>query len=146
MVYMKIHVDGGCRGNGQPGLIGAAAAAFKNEYSEFHGETKKALPSSPTPTNQRAEITSVILVNCMTKWVYKWSNNGWTNSEGSEVANRDLIEEALNRDNLLKEKGDVYNSPRFRPEQTLRIIREKLGMPQPSCFIHSGSDCQVLMT
>lgn len=45
----------------------------------------------------------------MTKWVYKWSNNGWTNSEGSEVANRDLIEEALNRDNLLKEKGDVYN-------------------------------------
>jgi hypothetical protein len=45
----------------------------------------------------------------MTKWVYKWSNNGWTNSEGSEVANRDLIEEALNLDNLLKEKGDVYN-------------------------------------
>ncbi|KAL4813558.1 ribonuclease H1 [Aspergillus spinulosporus] len=137
MVYIiKIYVDGGCRGNGQPGSIGAAAAAFKDEYGEFHGEIKKALPSSPTPTNQRAEITSVILglekalerydqlhsnpwldvtiysdsryaVKCMNEWVYKWSNNGWTTSAGREVANRDLIEEASNLDDLLKEKGDV---------------------------------------
>lgn len=137
MVYIiKIHVDGGCRGNGQPGSIGAAAAAFKNEHGHYNTETKQALPSFPTPTNQRAELTSVILglekaleryhqlnsnpwldvtiycdskyaVNCLTKWVHKWSNNGWKNSEGNEVANRDLIEEAMDLEERLKEEGDV---------------------------------------
>ncbi|KAL2809376.1 ribonuclease H-like domain-containing protein [Aspergillus granulosus] len=136
MVYtIEIYVDGGCRGNGQPGSIGAAAAAIKNRHGKYHGWSK-ALPSSPTPTNQRAEITSIILglekalerydelyldprlavtiysdsryaVNCMNKWVYKWTRNGWTNSEGNEVANRDLIEEASDLDDQLNEKGDV---------------------------------------
>ena len=62
MVYIiKIHVDGGCRANGQPGSIGAAAAAFKDASGRFHGETTEDLPSYTAPTNQRAEITSVIL-------------------------------------------------------------------------------------
>ncbi|KAL3470239.1 ribonuclease H1 [Aspergillus californicus] len=138
MVYIiKIHVDGGCRANGQPDSIAGAAAAFKNESGKYHGETKEALPSSPRPTNQQAEIISIILglekalerydqltsnpwldvtiysdsryaVDCMTKWVYKWSNNGWTNSEGNKVANRDLIMEAVDLDDRLKEKGDVH--------------------------------------
>ncbi|KAL5337426.1 ribonuclease H-like domain-containing protein [Aspergillus crustosus] len=90
MVYIiKIHVDGGCRANGQPGLIAGAAAAFKNKYDiMIYSDSRYA-------------------VNCITKWVYKWSNNGWMNSEGNEVANQDLIVEAVDLDDRLKKKGDV---------------------------------------
>ncbi|OJI87201.1 hypothetical protein ASPTUDRAFT_64500 [Aspergillus tubingensis CBS 134.48] len=137
MVYfMKIHVDGGCRANGQPGSIGAAAAAFKGTSGKFYGETTEDLLSYTAPTNQRAEITSVILglkmalkrseqlssgprldvtiysdstyaVNCMEKWIYKWIRNGWINRKGNEVANRDLLEKAVVLDSRLKQKGDV---------------------------------------
>jgi ribonuclease HI len=60
MVYkMEIKVDGGCRGNGQEGSIGAAAAVFEYRYStRTH---TRALPRYPPPTNQRAEITAIIL-------------------------------------------------------------------------------------
>ncbi|KAL5335552.1 hypothetical protein BJX70DRAFT_374822 [Aspergillus crustosus] len=52
MVYIiKIHVDGGCRANSQPGLIAGAAAAFKNENSKYYGEIKEALPLSPRLMN-----------------------------------------------------------------------------------------------
>jgi len=136
MVYiMEIYVDGACRGNGQPGSIGAAAAVFKLR-SGGHEAWTKILPRYPPPTSQRAEITAVILaleqaleklaelqtnpfldvkiysdsryaVGCMTNWVYKWSENGWINAAGNEVANRDLIEEASDLDDRLKQEGDV---------------------------------------
>jgi ribonuclease HI len=43
----------------------------------------------------------------MTEWIYKWTNNGWINAAGNEVANRDLIEEASDLDDRLKKEGDV---------------------------------------
>lgn len=157
MVYtIEIYVDGGCRGNGQPGSIGAAAAAIKNKYGKYHGWTK-ALPSSSAPTNQRAEITSIILglekalerydqlnskpqlavtiysdsryaVNCMKEWVYKWSKKGWTNSTGNEVANRDLIEEASDLDDLLKERADVHYKwiPREENQYADKLCNDRL--------------------
>lgn len=136
MVYtMEIYVDGGCRGNGQPGSIGAAAAVFKLRSGKHQAWTKS-LPQYPPPTNQRAEITAIILaleqaleklaelrtnpwldvkiysdsryaIGCMTDWVYKWSRNGWINAAGNEVANRDLIQEASDLDDRLKEEGTV---------------------------------------
>ena len=135
MVYiMKIHVDGGCRGNGQPGSI-AAAAAMKTKYGTYYYNQTKALPSYPWPTNQRAEIAAIILcleqalerygqvrstprlkatiysdsiyaVNCMNKWVYKWANNRWKNT-GNEVVNRDLIEGSPDLVDLLRGKGKM---------------------------------------
>lgn len=104
MVYtMKIYVDGGCRGNGQPGAIGAAAAVFQFKWGKQRAWTR-VLPRHPRPTNQRAEITAIILalelaleryrnldsypwidvkiysdskyaVNCMNVWMDKWSNS-----------------------------------------------------------------------
>lgn len=88
------------------------------------------------PTSQRAEITAIILalewalerydglggsprlavtirsdsryaVECMTNWVYNWVRNGWTNSRGFEVANRDLIERASDLDDRVAELGSV---------------------------------------
>jgi ribonuclease HI len=136
MVYMmKIYVDGGCRGNGQPGAIGAAAAVVKLRGGRTRTWTRE-LPFYLSPTNQRAEITAIILalelalekyesldsypkfnvtiysdsryaVNCMTDWVYGWANNGWMNSRGFEVVNRDLIEEASNLDDRLRDLGRV---------------------------------------
>ena len=94
------------------------------------------LPDNPTPTNQRAEITAVIIalehalekyyaldgnpyldvkiytdskyvIGCMTEWIHKWLRNDWTNAAGYEVANRDLIHEASDLDDRLREEGDV---------------------------------------
>lgn len=136
MVYtMEINVDGGCRGNGKPGSIGAAAAIFKLRFGRQIVWTTS-LPRHPPPTSQRAEITAIILalekalekyaelhtnpwldikiysdsryaVGCMTEWVYKWSRNGWINAAGNEVANRDLIQKASDLDDRLKEEGTV---------------------------------------
>ncbi|KAK8006686.1 hypothetical protein PG991_012983 [Apiospora marii] len=140
MVYdMVFHVDGGCRRNGQDyGVLGAAAAVWKERYSNKYRTL--ALPYAdyfnPEPTNQRAELTAVIMalewalerygqlnghprarvrihsdsryaVNCMTTWVYKWSNSGWQNARGCEVANRDLIEQASALDDLVRKLGSV---------------------------------------
>lgn len=46
-------------------------------------------------------------IGCMNDWIYRWSNNGWMNSAGNEVANRELIEEASDLDDRLKEEGKV---------------------------------------
>lgn len=138
MVYiMEIHTDGGCRGNGRPGAIGAAAAAFKKRNGTYGKAWTRSLPrDDPPPTNQRAELTAIILalelalekleklntnpyldvkiysdsryaIDCMTIWIYKWTRNGWINAAGSEVVNRDLLEEASDLDDKLKEVGDV---------------------------------------
>jgi ribonuclease HI len=79
--------------------------------------------ASKETTNQREEIKAVIyglqkvktnkypikvmsdsayLVNCMNDgWYKKWKKNGWKNSKGQGVANKDLWEDLLN---IIKEK------------------------------------------
>ncbi|KAL4876933.1 ribonuclease H-like protein [Aspergillus karnatakaensis] len=135
---IDIYTDGGCRGNGRPWAIGAAAYAVKNKWGRYRGGTR-CLPrnSNPRPSSQRAEITGIILalehvlekweslddekpdldvtiytdskyaVGCMTDWIWTWANNGWVNSRGWEVANRDLIEEASALDDRVRELGDI---------------------------------------
>ena len=157
MVYiMEIYVDGGCRGNGKPDSIGAAAAVFRRKWGKRNCWTR-AMPRWPTPTNQRAEITAIILaleqaleeyanldgnpwldvkiysdskyaIGCMTDWVYKWRANGWRNAAGNEVANRDLIEEASDLDDRLKEEGDVKYIwiPREDNDEADRICNDAL--------------------
>jgi ribonuclease HI len=131
---MNVYVDGACKGNGQPGAKGAAAAVFRPKYGK-HTWFTRVLPRYPTPTNQRAEITAIIIVleealikyqeldqsprlylriysdskyavACMNEWIYKWTQNNWTTSAGYEVVNRDLIERASNLDDDVKALGD----------------------------------------
>ncbi|KAJ7853754.1 ribonuclease H-like domain-containing protein [Mycena leptocephala] len=119
---IDVWTDGACRGNGQPGSIGGAAALFSRPLNGSRGWIR-ALPQDPTPTNQRAELTGIILalelaierrnaldndpffiltihtdskyaIGCLRDWLDKWINNGWCNTRGFEVVNRDLIEEA----------------------------------------------------
>ena len=62
MVYtMEIYVDGGCRGNGYTGSIGAAADVFKLKWGRLDPWTKSLPRYYPEPTNQRAEIMAIIL-------------------------------------------------------------------------------------
>ncbi|KAJ6021512.1 hypothetical protein N7540_007016 [Penicillium herquei] len=132
---MKFYTDGGCRRNGRSDAIGAAAAVLEKRNGST-GRWKRTLPPDPTPTNQRAEITGIIValevvlkkydmlagnpdldvtihtdskyaIGCMTDWIYKWSANGWVNSCGYEVANRDLIARASRLDDKVAELGHI---------------------------------------
>ena len=137
MVYiMKIYVDGGCRNNGRPGAVAAAAAVVKRRWGK-RKEFRRCLLREPyPPTNQRAEITAIILalevglkrygelhsspymkvtiysdskyvIGCMTEWIPKWRRNGWRNAAGNPVANQDLIKEAAELHNKLDKEGRV---------------------------------------
>lgn len=160
MVYqMHIYVDGGCKGNGQPGSTGVAAAVFRTRWWTWFRASVRELPDRPQPTNQRAEITAIMLaiekalerieeldrspkvrvviysdsvyaVKCMTTWVHKWANNGWVNSRGLEVANRDLIEETSYMDGLLREKARVRYKWISRKENTRadRLVKRALAL------------------
>jgi ribonuclease HI len=130
---MDFYVDGGCRRNGYDGAIGAAAAVHRKKWDRKSIWTR-ALPIYPAPTNQRAEISAIMLalelaleksetlstslnltihsdskyaIACMDNWIYKWCRNGWTNSRGYPVGNRDLIEKASRLDDEVKEIGTV---------------------------------------
>jgi ribonuclease HI len=137
MVYtMVIKVDGGCRANGQQGAIGAAAAVILGRNEVILKTWTRELPNHPRATNQRAEISAIILalelalekydslsntvymditimsdsrhaVECMNTWICKWAQNGWINAKGSKVANQDLIQQASDMDYELNERGRV---------------------------------------
>lgn len=143
---MEFHVDGGCRNNGQQGAFAAAAAVLSRPSGRSTSYTRR-LPlgeydtPNPTnqrlkPTNQRAEITAIIMaleialsryedlhsslrlhltifsdsqyaVKCMNEWIYKWSGNGWMNAKGNEVVNKELIWKASKLDDRVEELGSV---------------------------------------
>ncbi|OBT64796.1 hypothetical protein VE03_06495 [Pseudogymnoascus sp. 23342-1-I1] len=137
MVYiMRIFVDGACRNNGYWGAEGSAAAVFKRGKNRILQSHKYCLPDDPTPTNQRAELTAIIValkqairkhrdldtcprldvkicsdsdyaVRCMNEFVFKWLKNGWITAAGHPVKNQDLIKEAVRFLNELKELGKV---------------------------------------
>ncbi|GAW24953.1 hypothetical protein ANO14919_145490 [Xylariales sp. No.14919] len=159
MVYvMEFYVDGGCRGNGTPWAIGAAACVLRTRSSlSFHRTQELSSFYSEVPTSQRAEITAIIMalewalekydelhssprlvvrinsdskyaVGCMDTWIYKWSRNGWRNAAGYEVANRDLIEQASDLDDRVKELGSVDYKwiPRSENEEADELCDEAL--------------------
>ncbi|KAI1426113.1 ribonuclease H-like domain-containing protein [Xylaria sp. FL1777] len=137
MVYfMKFYVDGGCRRNGTPEAIGAAACLYMRGRDGSYIWNSRRLPQNPRPTNERAEITAIIMalewalerfeeldsnprivvrihsdskyaIGCMVTWINKWEQNGWINCAGREVSNRDLIERAAELNDKVKNLGSV---------------------------------------
>ena len=134
---MVMYVDGGCRGNGQPGAFGACACFVVRRWGQNKTFAWR-LPawSDPVPTNQRAELRAIIMAlkhaiekrgeldnnpymhvtihtdsryahGCMTNWYRKWQDNGFINSLGNEVVNRDLIERALELESDISDHGNV---------------------------------------
>lgn len=136
MVYiMKMSVDGACRNNGYYNATAAAACVIHNKWGRWKAWSRR-LPSYPQPTNQAAEITAIIIAlekaiekygnlsfgpfmkvtittdskyayGCMTEWRFKWQSNGWINAAGRDVANRDLLERAMELEAEVEEHGDV---------------------------------------
>lgn len=135
---MRMSVDGGCRHNGYNNAFAAAAVIVYLKWGRFKTWTQR-LPYYPTPTNQAAELTAIVLAletaldtynnlemqpymrvtittdskyayGCMTEWRYKWVQNGWINSAGRDVANQDLIQKALDLEEEVEQNGSVqYN-------------------------------------
>ncbi|KAF3913729.1 hypothetical protein AA313_de0206288 [Arthrobotrys entomopaga] len=132
---MKFQVDGACRGNGKPGAIAAAAACLLTRGSTYYTRTR-ALPSNPVPNNARAEIQALVIalewvlekydqldtspymdvtiqtdsqyaIDCMTKHIDKWRNNGWYTVAGTRVKHRDLIQQACQLEDEIEEIGHV---------------------------------------
>lgn len=108
MKEVTIYTDGACSGNPGPG--GWAAILF-------YGEHRKELSGGEEETtNQRMELKAAIeglqalkepckvklysdsayLVNCFQQgWYKSWQKNGWKNSKGKPVENKDLWERLL---------------------------------------------------
>ena len=166
---MKFYTDGGCRGNGRSGATGAAAAVLEKKFGGTTWWTRS-LPGYPTPTNQRAEITGIILalekaldryesldtrpylqltictdskyaIGCMTEWIYKWTENGWTNTRGCEVVNRDLIEKASRLDDKAASLGSVRYEwvPRGENEQADHLCNKDLDEQEGNYYSSSES-------
>lgn len=105
---IEIYTDGACSGNPGPGGW-AAVVTYGNHVKEISG-------GELHTTNQRMEMMAVYqalhclkeacnvtvysdsayVINCFTqKWYVNWQKNGWRNSKGEPVQNRDLWEQLL---------------------------------------------------
>lgn len=105
-----IFTDGACSGNPGPGGWGSIVSLPDGRVAELGGGNKET-------TNNRMEMVaairaiasldpppafpivlytdSVYLIRGITQWIWGWRSRGWKNSEGKDVANRDLWEELL---------------------------------------------------
>lgn len=103
-----VYTDGACSGNPGPGGWGAIL--------EYNGHVKELSGGEARTTNQRMEIVAALealkhlkepchvvvhsdsayVINCFQqKWYINWRRNGWKNSKGDPVQNRDLWEALL---------------------------------------------------
>nr|GAT54780.1 ribonuclease H1 [Mycena chlorophos] len=133
---LEVYADGACRRNGQHNAAAGAGVYFPRPLNRSHGFSR-ALPSHPTPTNQRAELSALILalelaidrrnqlknrpffaltihidsqyaIDCLTKWLGTWERNGWRTFSGAPVQNRDLIQQAASlMDEIATNHGNV---------------------------------------
>ncbi|TKA48301.1 hypothetical protein B0A55_13642, partial [Friedmanniomyces simplex] len=111
---IRIYTDGSSLSNGRAAAMAGVGVYFgpgdTRNVSEGLQGTKQ--------TNQRAELTAVLralevcpkdrrvviltdsryAINCCTEWFQKWRANGWVNTAGKAVENRDLIQKLV--DNL----------------------------------------------
>ena len=155
---MVMYVDGGCRNNGKPGAFGACACYVVKKWGRNETFTRGLPAWSHTvPTNQRAELCAIILAleqaietrgeldynaymhvtiytdskyvrGCMTEWYSKWQKNGFVNSAGYPVANRDLIEKALELERDILDYGNVIWEwvPRSENMEADEAVNDKL--------------------
>lgn len=114
MINKKIVIftDGSCTNNGCPDSEGGIGILFPND--EFNNVSEKFILNPIT--NQRAELyailkaikivsnkkrwydieiysDSIYTINCCTKWLPTWIENGWKKSNKKSVLNQDILSE-----------------------------------------------------
>lgn len=64
----------------------------------------------------------------MTEWIDKWYQNGWRNAAGKEVVNRDLIERAVELEDLFTQVGHLSYVwiPREENEEADQAVNEAM--------------------
>ena len=137
-VDYHVYTDGACAGNPGPGGWGAVITGDDG--------TQEISGCAENTTNQRMELTAAIealkllpsasrvklysdsayLVNCFNQcWFKRWQKNGWLNSRGEAVDNRDLWEQLIALDEKhkiewIKVKGHSDNEGNNRADQLAR--------------------------
>ncbi|MFC5702504.1 ribonuclease HI [Cohnella faecalis] len=105
MKEVTIYTDGACSGNPGPGGWGAVLM-FGEHRKDLSGAEKmttnnrmellaaiEALSILKEPCKVKLHSDSAYLVNCFQQgWMKGWIRNGWRNSKGQPVENRDLWE------------------------------------------------------
>ncbi|POM72006.1 Ribonuclease H domain containing hypothetical protein [Phytophthora palmivora] len=77
-------------------LRGTLATSNRAEYSAAHAVMKRAAKMDPSRTQPVIIFTdSELLIDTMYCYIHKWRRNGWINSSGGSVKNRNLIENIL---------------------------------------------------
>lgn len=102
---VEIYTDGACSGNPGPGGWAAVLTYEGHEKEISGGETKttnqrmelkavyEALRGLKEPCDVVLHSDSAYVINCFKqKWYVGWRKNGWKNSKGDPVQNRDLWE------------------------------------------------------
>ncbi|TJY42412.1 ribonuclease HI [Cohnella pontilimi] len=116
MKDVTVYTDGACSGNPGPGGWGAVLL-FGEHRKDISGGEKmttnnrmeltaaiEALGRLKEPCRVKLHSDSAYLVNCFREgWMKGWIRNGWRNSRGQPVENRDLWE----RLNELMQKHEV---------------------------------------
>ncbi|KAG5361759.1 Ribonuclease H1 [Yarrowia sp. C11] len=110
----RVYVDGACANEGLP----AAQAGVGVWFGRCNPMNVSEPLSGTVQTSQRAVFTALLkaykaidtlnnglqyeiytessyAVDCLTQWYVNWMKNGWTESDGTPVLNKDLIEQIL---------------------------------------------------
>lgn len=145
MQSLKIYTDGACSYNPGPGGW-AAVFILGDNIKEISGSQKMT-------TNNRMELTAVIealsrlkrpvevkvysdsayIVNCIhQKWYANWRKNGWHNSKGQPVENKDLWEKLLelisiHKVEFIKVKGHASDKMNNRCDKLAREAAKRNG-------------------
>lgn len=108
MKQVTIYTDGACSGNPGPGGW-AAILQYEGNVKEISGGERAttnqrmelaAVKEALASLNQSCDVTvysdSAYVINCFKQnWYVSWQKNGWRNSKGDPVQNRDLWEDLL---------------------------------------------------
>ena len=108
---ITIYTDGACKNNGKKNAIAGIGVYSENVYNISEKIEGK-------QTNQRAELYAILKaleltkindynnvyiytdslysINCITKWIYGWINNGWLDKKKKSIKNKDIIQQIYN--------------------------------------------------
>lgn len=118
---LYIFSDGNCKGNGKKYARAGYSVFFTDNNDSPYFKFNKTRLVVSDPTNNKAELSgikyiyktisenqdafkgkkniictdSMYSINCIDKWSKGWSKNGWKNSKGQEVKNKELIQDIL---------------------------------------------------